>query len=91
MATPFTTIKVRREVRDRLARIAQERTASMAEVLEIAVVELERESFFRQMHADLERLRENDPKDWTRYRAESRAWEDATIADGLGDTEEVFW
>lgn len=91
MTSPFTTIKVRRVVRDRLARIAQERKASMSEVLEQALVELERESFFLAMRGDLERLRESDPREWESYRAESLGWENATVADGLGQPEEAFW
>jgi predicted transcriptional regulator len=91
MATPFTTIKVRREVRDRLARIAHERKATMAEVLDQAIGQLERESFFVHMQTELERLRDDDPREWQTYRQESLAWERATVGDGLGPPDETFW
>ncbi|KWW99144.1 hypothetical protein LI90_778 [Carbonactinospora thermoautotrophica] len=84
MSSPVTTIKVRRELRDRLARLAAERHTTMAEVLEQAIAHLEREAFFARMNADLERLREEDPQEWESYRAEGQEWERTTVGDGLG-------
>lgn len=85
MTTEFTTIKVRREVRDRLARLARERNTSMVDILEQAIDVMERAAFFTRVQADLERLRTEDPQEWESYRAESLAWERATLGDGLGD------
>lgn len=79
----MTTIKVRSESRDRLAKLATERNLSMVAMFDELVAQLEREAFFDRMRVDLERLREDDPEEWAAYRAESKEWEDATIADGL--------
>lgn len=83
-----TTIKVRRDVRDRLARLAQQQHMTMGQLLDHALRRLEREAFFAQVHAQLEALRRDDPQAWNSYRAESELWERATIADGLGNDDE---
>jgi predicted transcriptional regulator len=90
MTGEITTIKVPRELRDRLARLARERRVTMAQVLEGAVRRLEREAFHARVHADLTRLRDEDPAEWESYLAEGREWERATVMDGLG-TEDRAW
>jgi hypothetical protein len=88
MTGGVTTIKVPRELRDRLARLARQRRATMAEVLDGAVTRLEREAFFARMQSELARLRDGDPPEWESYRAEGRQWERASLADGLGTEEQ---
>ncbi len=80
-----TTIKVNRQLRNRLARLASEQQTTMAGVLERVIDRLEREAFFARIDADLVRLRHDRPEEWRSYRAESAAWEQATVADGLSD------
>ena len=85
MTEGVTTIKV---PRDRLARLARQRRATMAEVLDGAVTRMEREAFFARMQSELARLRDGDPPEWESYRAEGRQWERASLADGLGTEEQ---
>lgn len=80
-----TTIKVDVSLRDRVARLAERRGTTMGEVLAQLVERAETEEFFAEMSEDLTRLRERRPREWDAYRRESRDWEDATVADGLGD------
>jgi hypothetical protein len=80
-----TTIKVNRQLRNRLARLASEQQTTMAGVLERVIDRLEREAFFARIDADLVRLRQDRPEEWRSNRAESAAWEQATVADGLSD------
>jgi predicted transcriptional regulator len=89
MTGGVTTIKVPRELRDRLARLARQRRVTMAEVLDGAVTRMEREAFFARMQSELARLRDSDPPEWESYRAEGRQWERASLADGLGREEQT--
>ncbi|MFL6072923.1 MAG: hypothetical protein ACJ73S_05940 [Mycobacteriales bacterium] len=87
--TSATTIKVPRELRDRIASLAAEQHVPMVQVLEQAIARFEREQFFARVHEDLVRLRDEDPDEWAAYRAESAEWEEATIADGLGSADPI--
>ena len=84
MTGGVTTIKVSRDLRDRLARLAKLRHTTMADVLDNAVTRMEEEAFFARMQDQLVRLRNESPHEWDAYRAEAVEWERATIGDGLG-------
>jgi predicted transcriptional regulator len=84
MTGGVTTIKVSRELRDRLSRLAKLRRTTMADVLDAAATLMEEEAFFAQMQDQLVRLRDESPREWDAYRAEATDWERATIGDGMG-------
>ena len=84
MTGEVTTIKVPRQLRDRVAQLARHRRATMADVLDEAVGRLEQDVFFARMRDQLVRLHDEDPREWESYRSEATEWEQATIADGLG-------
>jgi len=52
---------------------------------------LEREAFFARAHAQLERLRQEDPDAWSADRAESRSWQAGTDRDTLSSADEPGW
>jgi predicted transcriptional regulator len=86
-----TTIKVEIGVRDRLARLARQRGTTMGNLLAEAAERLEREAFFDRAREQLEQLREADPEEWARYRAESHEWQLGTDRDSLSLKDEPGW
>jgi hypothetical protein len=83
-----TTIKVRSQVRDRLARQARRRQVTMGELLERLADALEDEEFFARMEVELTRLRTENPQEWRSYLAEAEEWELGTMQDEYGDEDE---
>lgn len=86
-----TTIKVDTTIRDRLATLAHERGTTMGNLLADVVDHLERDAFFAQARTQLERLRDEDPDEWARYRDESRIWQQGTDDDALALQDEPGW
>jgi predicted DNA-binding protein len=85
------TIKVDVAVRDRLATLARERGTTMGALLAEATERLEREAFFSHAHAQLERLRQEDPQAWDAYRGESELWQAGTGRDTRSRDDEDNW
>ena len=74
-----TTIRVRDETRDRLAKLAKATGRPMTDVLDDAVDALERRRFFDELNARYRELRA-DPAAWAAVEAE-RQLEEGTIRD----------
>lgn len=81
--TELTTIKVPRQLRDRLRAVADARHTTMGGVLETLTAEAERAERFRKMAADLEAFAQRDPEDFAAYKRELAEWDEATAGDGL--------
>ncbi len=73
MTDSSTTIRVRREQRERLRNLAKERSSTMAETLDAALESLQRDHFYRSM-AEAETALRSDPEAWAKYVAERDAW-----------------
>ncbi len=74
----ITTIKVDRDIRDRLAALARKRAATMGALLASVVTRLEDEQRWLDIESGYERLREADPDGWQDYLAELRGWDAGT-------------
>ncbi len=81
MAPPTTTLRVPNELRDEIARIAQERGSTMVEVVSDAVHRLGRDDWWSSVHDSLDQL---TPNEAASYQAESQEL-DRAASDGLGD------
>jgi predicted transcriptional regulator len=79
------TVRISERTRERLREMARAQHDSMQSVLEKAVEEYRRKSFFEQLDAAYAKLQE-DPEAWEAYQAELKVWE-ATLADGLPEGE----
>jgi predicted transcriptional regulator len=79
MSTPTTTLRVPVELRDEIARLAEERGASMAEVVGQAVARLARDDWWSAVHHSLEKW---GPHETGNYQREGDAY-NAAAADGL--------
>lgn len=79
MTERSTTIRVSTEQRERLRRLAEDRSATMADTLDAALESLRRERFFEGMAAAEVRLRA-DPDAWATYARERDAWLNADLA-----------
>jgi predicted transcriptional regulator len=77
-----TTVRVTAALHGRLRALAEQRGASIAQVLAEAIDAYERTLFWNGVRDWLKELRA-DPEAWADYQRELREWEDATIADGL--------
>lgn len=86
-----TTIKVESTVRDRLAVLARHRGITMGALLADVTEHLEREAFFARAHAQLNRLRQEDPDGWEQDRAESLSWQAGTDRDTLSSQDDSGW
>lgn len=75
MTDHSTTIRVSRDQRDRLRRLAAARNATMADTLDAALESLRRERFHEEMATAEQRLRA-DPVAWETYVRERDAWLD---------------
>ena len=82
MTETSTTIRESREQRDRLRRLAQLRSSSMAETLDDALEALRREQFYRSM-ADAEATLRKDPLAWAAYTGERDAWLNPDLSNEL--------
>ncbi|MPZ27112.1 MAG: hypothetical protein GEV12_12055 [Micromonosporaceae bacterium] len=85
-----TTLSTTTEVRDRLARIARGRHTTVSDLLESVSTRLEREEALRRATESYRRFAEEDPAGFEAYLAEGRAWETATVVDGLGSARDEF-
>ena len=79
------TVRISERTRETLREIARAEQGSMQSVLEKAIEEYRRKSFFEQLDAAYAKLQE-DPEAWESYQAELKLW-DATLADGLPEGE----
>jgi len=79
MTVSSTTIRVSVEQRERLRRLAQQRSASMSDTLDDALEALRREHFYRSM-ADAEAALRADPAAHAVYLAERDAWLDPDLS-----------
>jgi len=78
MTVPSTTIRVSVDQRERLRRLADERSATMTDTLDAALEALRRDQFYRHMGEAEAELRA-DPEAWARYQSEREAWLDAGL------------
>ncbi|HWV22989.1 MAG TPA: ribbon-helix-helix protein, CopG family [Thermomicrobiales bacterium] len=83
-----TSVRIDRELHDRLRKIADSEHRSMGQVLDDAVRQYERERFWQGVQSDFARLRAN-PDAWRSYQDEISSW-DATAGDGLEDEEPYY-
>jgi hypothetical protein len=74
-----TTIRVSRDTRDRINRLAADDRVAAPELLHRLVEKEERERLLRAMNDDFVRLRD-DATGWSAFEAETAAW-DATSDD----------
>ncbi|MCB0979265.1 MAG: hypothetical protein H6513_17175 [Acidimicrobiaceae bacterium] len=74
-----TTIRVSVEQRDRLRRLADDRSATMTDTLDAALEALRRERFYEEMASAEQRLRA-DPVAWAAYVRERDAWLNPDLA-----------
>lgn len=79
MTSSSTTIRVSHEQRERLRRLAAQRSSSMSDTLDAALEALRRDEFYRSM-ADAEAALRADPAAYTEYLAERDAWLDADLS-----------
>lgn len=85
-----TTLSTTTQVRDRLAAVAKSRRTTVTQLLEVIASRLEREEAMRRATESYRRLAERDPAGFEEYLAEGRAWEAATVGDGLGSARDEF-
>lgn len=78
-----TTIRVSRDTRARLAKLAEQAGTPMTAIVDQAVDRLERHRFFEELNRQVAALRA-DPVAWAEYEAERAEW-DGTLMDGLRD------
>lgn len=74
----MTTIKVEREVRDRLAEVARARGTTMGALLAVESARLRDEQRWADIDAAYARLQRDDADGWREYTAELDAWEAGT-------------
>lgn len=77
--TDWTTIKVPREVRDRLATAAQAQGGTVRSLLEELSRKAVDDALMQQVADQMERLRDHDPASWAEYLQEGAAWEQGTV------------
>ena len=80
MTFEVTTIKVSKDLRDRLMTDARAQGLTLAQFIEQVLVERQRAQLFEDMRVAFSRT---SHEDWAQYLAELRDW-DATLRDGLG-------
>ena len=78
MTSTSTTIRVTTEQRDRLRKLAEQRSATMADTFDAALEALRRNQFYEQMAEAEARLR-SDPQAWADYLAQRDAWLNAEL------------
>lgn len=77
--TEWTTLKVPRPVRDRLARAARARGMTVRALLEDLSRRAADDALMDQAAAQMRHLRDSDPDAWADYTQEGKAWEEGTI------------
>jgi hypothetical protein len=75
----LTSVKVSRQVRDRLAAAAQARGMSVRALLDELSRKAEDAAVMEQVAQQMVRLRNADPAGWDEYLEEGRAWEERTV------------
>ena len=78
MTSLSTTIRVSTEQRDRLRKLAERRSATMADTFDAALEALRRNQFYEEM-AEAEATLRSDPQAWADYLAERDAWLNAEL------------
>src|ERR1039458_2177540 len=77
--TDWTSLKVPRHVRDRLATAAQARGLTVRALLDDLSRKAADDALMEQAAAQMEHLRNNDPESWAEYLPEGAAWEEGTV------------
>jgi hypothetical protein len=78
-------IRVSTKTHETLVRLAKTFDLPITAVVEKAAEELQRQTFFAQLHEGYTKLQQ-DPDAWTAYRHEAAEW-DVTLADGMAPGE----
>lgn len=78
-----TTVRVRPDTREAIARLSERRGIAAAELLGELVARAEEDELLAAMNDDFRHLRADEPG-WRRLEAERSSWEQ-TLLDGLGD------
>lgn len=81
--TATTTVRVRPDTREAIARLSERRGLAAADLLGELVARAEEDELLAAMNDDFRRQRA-DPTSWRRLAAERSAWEQ-TLLDGLDD------
>lgn len=76
--TETTTIKIPKQIRDRLHRVAAARHTTMRALLDQWTREAEAQAFFERVHQQMDHMRTFDPDTWADYMTEGFAWEEGT-------------
>lgn len=79
-----TTVRVRPDTREAIARLSEHRGLSAADLLGEIVAAAEEDELLAGMNEDFDRLRA-DPQGWNRMVRERSDWEQ-TLLDGLSQT-----
>lgn len=77
--TDWTTLKVPRQVRDRLATAAHARGVTIRSLLEELSRKAVDDALMDQAAAQMRELRDSDPGSWAEYLREGAAWEQGTV------------
>ena len=77
--TDWTSLKVPRDVRDRLAAAAQARGLTVRALLDDLSRKAADDALMEQAAAQMEHLRDSDPESWADYLREGSAWEEGTV------------
>ncbi len=77
--TEWTTIKVPRPVRDRLAVAARARGLTIRSLLEDLSRSAVDDALMEQAAAQMRHLRDSDPATWADYIQEGTTWEEGTV------------
>lgn len=77
--TVWTTIKVPRHVRDRLATAADAQGVTVRSLLEELSQRAVDEALMEQVAVQMEHMRDSDPEAWADYLREGAEWEQGTI------------
>lgn len=77
--TDWTSLKVPRHVRDRLAIAAQARGLTVRALLDDLSRKAADDALMEQAAAQMEHLRDSDPESWAEYLQEGAAWEEGTV------------
>lgn len=80
---PTTTVRVRPDTREAIARLSEQRGVAAADLLGELVARAEEDQLLTGMNVDFRDL-QADPAGWGRLRAERSSWEQ-TLLDGLDE------
>jgi len=75
----LTSLKVPVQVRDRLAIAAKARGLTVRALLDELSRHAADQALMAQAAAEMTRLRDSDPQEWTHYLDEGRGWEQGTV------------